>query len=38
MSKSMTQPMASASGRGRALVTLDGRYHVLERIAAGGMG
>jgi len=38
MSKSMTQPMASATGRGRALVTLDGRYHVLERIAAGGMG
>jgi len=38
MSKSMTQPMASASGRGRTLVTLDGRYHVLERIAAGGMG
>jgi eukaryotic-like serine/threonine-protein kinase len=38
MSKSMTQPMASADGRGHALVTLDGRYHVLERIAAGGMG
>jgi eukaryotic-like serine/threonine-protein kinase len=38
MSKSMTQPMASADGRGRTLVTLDGRYHVLERIAAGGMG
>ncbi len=38
MSKSMTQPMASATGQGRALVTLDGRYHVLERIAAGGMG
>jgi serine/threonine-protein kinase len=38
MSKSMTQPMASASGRGRVLLTLDGRYHVLERIAAGGMG
>ena len=28
MSKSMTQPMASANGRGHALVTLDGRYHV----------
>ena len=30
--------MASANGQGHALVTLDGRYHVLERIAAGGMG
>jgi len=38
MSKSMTQPMASADGRGHTLVTLDGRYHVRERIAAGGMG
>src|SRR6476660_699275 len=38
MSKSMTQPMASANAQGHALVTLDGRYHVLERIAAGGMG
>jgi serine/threonine-protein kinase len=38
MSKSMTQPMALANGQGQALVTLDGRYHVLERIAAGGMG
>jgi beta-lactam-binding protein with PASTA domain len=38
MSKSMTQPMASANGQGHAPVTLDGRYHVLERIAAGGMG
>src|SRR4029077_19966438 len=38
MSKSMTQPMASANGQGHALVTLDGRYHALERIAAGGMG
>jgi serine/threonine-protein kinase len=38
MSKSMTQPMASANGQGHVLVTLDGRYHVLERIAAGGMG
>src|SRR5437867_5049128 len=37
MSKSLTQPLASAD-RGRMLVTLDGRYHVLERIAAGGMG
>jgi beta-lactam-binding protein with PASTA domain/tRNA A-37 threonylcarbamoyl transferase component Bud32 len=38
MSKSMTQPMASANGQSQTLVTLDGRYHVLERIAAGGMG
>jgi beta-lactam-binding protein with PASTA domain/tRNA A-37 threonylcarbamoyl transferase component Bud32 len=38
MSKSMTQPVVSADGRGRTFVTLDGRYHVLERIAAGGMG
>jgi eukaryotic-like serine/threonine-protein kinase len=38
MSKSMTQPMASANSQGHVLVTLDGRYHVLERIAAGGMG
>src|SRR5881396_1839712 len=38
MSKSMTQPMASANGQGRTLVTLDGRYHIVERIAAGGMG
>jgi eukaryotic-like serine/threonine-protein kinase len=38
MSKSMTQQVASADGRGHTLVTLDGRYHVLERIAAGGMG
>jgi eukaryotic-like serine/threonine-protein kinase len=38
MSKSMAQQVASADGRGHALVTLDGRYHVLERVAAGGMG
>ena len=38
MSKSMTQRSVPASGRGGSLVTLDGRYHVLERIAAGGMG
>jgi serine/threonine-protein kinase len=30
--------MAPGGARGRSLVTLDGRYHVLERIAAGGMG
>ena len=38
MSKSIAQKVASADGRGHALVTLDGRYHVLERVAAGGMG
>src|SRR4249920_4109948 len=38
MSKSMTQQVASADGRGHTLVSLDGRCHVLERIAAGGMG
>lgn len=34
----MTQPSAAGAAGGPALVTLDGRYHVLERIAAGGMG
>ena len=35
----MTQPAAGASADGGLrLTTLDGRYHVLERIAAGGMG
>src|SRR5436190_7001252 len=38
MSKSMTQPMASANGQGQTLVTLDGRYHITGRIAVGGMG
>ena len=38
MSRSIAQTAASADRRGHALVTLDGRYHVLERIAAGGMG
>ena len=38
MSKSIAQTMAPGDARGHALVTLDGRYHVLERIAAGGMG
>jgi beta-lactam-binding protein with PASTA domain len=37
MSRSIAQPTASGT-RGRTLVTLDGRYHILERIAAGGMG
>ncbi len=34
----MTQAAAPADTGGHALVTLDGRYHVVERIAAGGMG
>jgi eukaryotic-like serine/threonine-protein kinase len=34
----MTQTAAPAATGGHALVTLDGRYHVVERIAAGGMG
>lgn len=38
MSRSIAQPLAAGDARGHALVTLDGRYHVLERIAAGGMG
>jgi serine/threonine-protein kinase len=38
MSKSMTQASARDVARAEALVTLDGRYHVTERIAAGGMG
>lgn len=31
-------PFAERPQAGRDLVTLDGRYHVLERIATGGMG
>jgi beta-lactam-binding protein with PASTA domain len=34
----MTHAQAPADAAGHALVTLDGRYHVVERIAAGGMG
>jgi serine/threonine-protein kinase len=35
----MTQPAGGTAEFGRLrLTTLDGRYHVLERIAAGGMG
>jgi beta-lactam-binding protein with PASTA domain/tRNA A-37 threonylcarbamoyl transferase component Bud32 len=37
MSKSMTQP-ARGEAPGESLVTLDGRYHITERIASGGMG
>jgi serine/threonine-protein kinase len=36
IARSTTQP-APAHG-GQAFVTLDGRYHMVERIAAGGMG
>jgi serine/threonine-protein kinase len=34
----MTQAKATAAARADALVTLDGRYHITERIAVGGMG
>jgi beta-lactam-binding protein with PASTA domain/tRNA A-37 threonylcarbamoyl transferase component Bud32 len=34
----MAQPTPLDGSRGHALVTLDGRYHVVERIASGGMG
>jgi eukaryotic-like serine/threonine-protein kinase len=34
----MTHPAHPDGTGGHALVTLDGRYHVVERIAAGGMG
>jgi beta-lactam-binding protein with PASTA domain len=37
-SKSITHAPAAGDTEAPALVTLDGRYHVLERIAAGGMG
>ncbi|HET9672352.1 MAG TPA: protein kinase, partial [Actinomycetota bacterium] len=37
IARSLTQP-APPHGGDRALITLDGRYHVVERIAAGGMG
>ena len=38
MSKSMAQATAGGDAASAALVTLDGRYHITERIAAGGMG
>jgi eukaryotic-like serine/threonine-protein kinase len=38
LAKSMTQAQAADAARAQALVTLDGRYHITERIAAGGMG
>ena len=34
----MTHPAHPDGTGGHALVTLDGRYHIVERIAAGGMG
>ena len=37
IARSTTQPAPSHVG-GHAFVTLDGRYHMVERIAAGGMG
>jgi serine/threonine-protein kinase len=38
MSKSMAHVTAGGDAASVALVTLDGRYHITERIAAGGMG
>src|SRR3989442_6114900 len=37
-SKSIARPEAPGDAGAQALVTLDGRYHIEERIAAGGMG
>jgi serine/threonine-protein kinase len=37
IAKSITQPAPAQVGD-RALITLDGRYHIVERIASGGMG
>ena len=37
-SRSIAQPAPPGAPRGHALVTLDGRYAVVERIASGGMG
>jgi serine/threonine-protein kinase len=34
----MTRPASPDGTGGRSLVTLDGRYHVVRRIASGGMG
>src|SRR5436190_21711305 len=34
----MTHPAPPDGTGGHALVTLDGRYHIVSRIAAGGMG
>src|SRR6266540_538188 len=37
-SKSIAHAPAAGDPAGHTLVTLDGRYHIVERIAAGGMG
>jgi serine/threonine-protein kinase len=37
-SRSIAQQAPTGALHGHALVTLDGRYHVVERIASGGMG
>src|SRR6266498_4600518 len=37
-SKSIAHAPVAGDPAGRTLVTLDGRYHIVERIAAGGMG
>jgi beta-lactam-binding protein with PASTA domain len=37
-SKSIAHAPVAGDPVGRTLVTLDGRYHIVERIAAGGMG
>jgi beta-lactam-binding protein with PASTA domain/serine/threonine protein kinase len=37
IARSIMQPALSHDG-GHAFVTLDGRYHIVERVAAGGMG
>ncbi len=34
----MARPAAAGEAGGHALVTLDGRYHIVDRVAAGGMG
>ena len=37
-SRSLARDAASSDAGAHALVTLDGRYHVIEKVAAGGMG
>ena len=37
-SRSIAQPAPAGAPQGHALVTLDGRYAIVERIASGGMG
>ncbi|MGH2630120.1 MAG: Stk1 family PASTA domain-containing Ser/Thr kinase [Actinomycetota bacterium] len=38
LNRSITRPATPDTSGGRSLVTLDGRYHVMGRIASGGMG